>query len=141
MKIDFEQKLKGPWGEFAKDAAGKEVSLGAICMAALLVNEQIEPAEKLERYNLANKVQFSFDEQDPNDELGVRMGTEFTVQELALIESLVGKHQSTWVYGVVHGVFNSSDLDKEKAIIDDRAQRLLDETGQTLLESHNSRFG
>jgi len=39
------------------------------------------------------------------------------VEEAALILGLLGKHQSTWVYGVVYGIFNpleaiSADTEK-----------------------------
>ncbi len=99
MKIDFSQVIKGPNGDPAKDGNGKDVTLRAVCVAALLREDDIKPEEKLRRYNLANKVRFNFTD-------GTESGPNCDVQDLALIETLVGKHQSTWVYGVVHDVFN-----------------------------------
>lgn len=114
MKIDFKQGIFGPNGNFARDGEGKVVTLQAVCVFALLQDDQIDAPEKLKRYNLANKVNFSVGRDGFEGHPILKEDADFTVQELALIESLIGKYQSTWVYGVVHDIFNSPPSEAAK---------------------------
>lgn len=101
MKIDFSQVIRKPDGEPAQDEKGDVVTLRAVCVAALLRDDDIQPEEKLRRYNLTNRIVCD-------------SSTELDVKEVALIETLVGTHQSTWVYGVVHDIFNSPPSEAAK---------------------------
>ena len=89
MKIDFTKKFTNFNGEVLKDtASNRELSLGDVCVEALLAvdkNEAIDGAEKLRRYNLAMEIYKGKDS--------------LLVEEIVLLKDLIGKYYATMIVG------------------------------------------
>lgn len=90
MKIDFNKKFTNFNGEVLKDSqSGKELSLGDVCVEALMAvdqNNPIEGVEKMKRYNLA---------------LDIHKGNKdsLSAEDIVLLKELVGKYFTTIVVG------------------------------------------
>ena len=89
MKIDFTKKFTNFNGEVLKDAAsGREMSLGDICVEALLavdMKETLDGAEKVKRYNLASEI--------------YKNKEGLSAEEIVLLKGLIGKYYAPLVVG------------------------------------------
>lgn len=90
MKLDFNVKLKSLNDDNLKDDKGKEVTLGSVCVEALLLNYSeegpISGEEKKSRWDLASKIS----KVEP---------TEMVIEEVALIKKLIGRAYGAAVVG------------------------------------------
>ena len=89
MKIDFTKKFTNFNGEVLKDAtSGKEMSLGEVCIEALLAidkNENIDGVERVRRYNLASEIYKNKDT--------------LAAEEVVLLKELIGKYYTPIIVG------------------------------------------
>jgi hypothetical protein len=97
MKVNVKLVLRDFAGEPIKTGAGKDATLAYIFTEALLNNSsedlKLSGEEKLKRYQLAKAI----NQQDEID---------FTIEDLALIQSLVTKGFGPMVVGQVHELIN-----------------------------------
>jgi hypothetical protein len=90
MKIDFSKRLTNLQGQILKDeTSGEEVTLGIICVQALLSvdrDENIDGVEKIRRYELAKSI---FNKEKDS----------LSAEEVVLLKKMVGKFFTTVVAG------------------------------------------
>lgn len=89
MKIDFTRKFTNFDGKTLTDEATKqELSLGDVCISALLASDKsdvLDGKEKIVRYNLASEI---------------HKGKEsLTAEEVVLLKDLIGKYFTTIIVG------------------------------------------
>lgn len=97
MKIDFTKKFTNFNGEVLKDAVSqKELSLGDVCIEALLAIEKenpIDAKEKVRRYELALEIHRGKDS--------------LSAEEVVLLKELIGKYYTTIIVGQALPILDS----------------------------------
>ncbi len=99
MKIDFSKRLTNLQGQVLKDdTTGEEVTVGTICVQALLSTdreETLDGMEKVRRYELAKSI---FNKEKES----------LSAEEVVLIKKMVGKFFTTVVAGQVLPMLDGS---------------------------------
>lgn len=102
MKLDFSQVLLNLSGESLRHSDGSDLTLEQVCSGAMLTEvegDRVDGVEKYKRFKTAKKIL------DPE--------SNFSVEEIALMKSQIGKVWSTNVVGPAYDLLDSPIVEKK----------------------------